>query len=206
MYREKSARHPWTIGLGGLSLALGTILLTLWIPADIETGVVETLRRQTTIGDAMAPSVVAWALLAIGLALVREGLIERRRERGAGHAGGSRASVGRIDAENLRYLLILACTLSASLVLVRYLGDAAVAAANLFGAHIESYRDLRATRPWLYTGFIGGGFTMVFGLMCIASRRTGWRLAVLAAIAVTMIALGFDLPFEKLLLPPNGDI
>ncbi|MEZ5728675.1 MAG: hypothetical protein R3E48_12140 [Burkholderiaceae bacterium] len=206
MYREQSTRYRWTIGLGGFSLALGAILLVLWIPVDVETGVVETIRRQTTIGDAMAPTVVAWALVLIGLALGWEGLIERRRARDARHADEPRRAATGIDADNLRYLLILALTLTTSLLLIRHLGDAAVALANLFGAQFDGYRDLRATRPWLYVGFFGGGFTMVFTLMCVASRRVGWQMAVLAAIAVAVMALAFDLPFDKLLLPPNGDV
>jgi len=67
------------------------------------------------------------------------------------------------------------------------------------------YRVLRATAPWKYLGFALGGTVMTFGLIALSQHRPSWRLAALAFVATLVIALLYDLPFDNLLLPPNGD-
>ncbi len=83
---------------------------------------------------------------------------------------------------------------------MRYAGPLAA------GALGEKYRLLRDERPWKYVGFIIGGGGMIFGLMSLAEGRVqNIRLALALAIAAGL-ALIYDLPFEDLLLPPNGDV
>ena len=50
--------------LGTIFLVLGLLAVFAWIPLDSETGMIETFRRQTTMGDAFLPT-VAGALMAI---------------------------------------------------------------------------------------------------------------------------------------------
>ena len=53
------------IGIGGL--LAGCLILLVWIPLDVETGLIEKVRSQVTIGDAMAPSLAAAVLILGGL-------------------------------------------------------------------------------------------------------------------------------------------
>lgn len=69
----------------------------------------------------------------------------------------------------------------------------------------EPYRKFIDTAPWKYTGFILGGTLMVFAFMALAGHRLKWRDAAMAFIATVIIALLYDLPFDNLFLPPNGD-
>ena len=84
-------------------------------------------------------------------------------------------------------------------------GPFVVKLAQAMGSDIGSYRELRATRPWKYTGYLSGGFLLVFGLMSYVAGRPSWGLALVALLAVLLMALAYDLPFKNLLLPPNGD-
>jgi hypothetical protein len=45
--------------LGAILLVLSLIVALAWIPLDSETGMIETFRRQTTMGDAFLPTVAA---------------------------------------------------------------------------------------------------------------------------------------------------
>lgn len=74
------------------------------------------------------------------------------------------------------------------------------------GALGEEYRVLRDERPWKYIGFILGGGGMIFGLMSLAEGRISLRRLILALLIAAALALIYDLPFEDLLLPPNGDV
>jgi len=50
--------------LGWLGIALCGLMLFVWIPLDVDTGIIEKVRRQVTLGDSFAPTVAA---LIIGL-------------------------------------------------------------------------------------------------------------------------------------------
>ena len=75
---------------------------------------------------------------------------------------------------------------------------------------VGDYRPLRDEPPWKYIGFVCGGGLLIFGLMSLVERRLSLaRLALAFAVAVAValaLALAHDLPFEDLLLPPNGDV
>ena len=55
----------WTLGLAVAAVVSAALTLGIWIPNDIESGLVETFRRQTTIGDAMAPTMLARMVAAV---------------------------------------------------------------------------------------------------------------------------------------------
>ena len=67
------------------------------------------------------------------------------------------------------------------------------------------YRSLIDTAPWNYTGFVLGGALMIFGFISIARHRMEWRDLGIALGAAIFIALLYDVPFDNLYLPPNGD-
>jgi hypothetical protein len=64
---------------------------------------------------------------------------------------------------------------------------------------------MRSTFPWKYIGFVLGGFTLVFGLTSLIEGRLSWVRVISSLLAVLGLILIFDLPFDTILLPPNGD-
>ena len=174
-------RHHWNTILGSACVVFALVTLLIWIPNGVESGVIEQVRSQTAVGDAMAPTVWAIGLGFIGIFLIVESLLKLRA--GTLEAGGN---TGGPTLANLRFLGLLLVVVFGSLL-------------------VMSWAELRATRPWKYTGYLSGGFLLVFGLMSYVAGRPSWRLALVALLAVLLMALAYDLPFKNLLLPPNGD-
>ncbi len=191
-------RHHWNaaIGVACCLFALGTLIV--WIPVNVESGVIEQVRRQVVIGDAMAPTVWAIGIGGLGLLLAIASLMRLRE-------GQSESAGGGPTWANMGYLLLLLASIVGALQVMTYAGPWIVGIAQSLGSDVDSYRALRATRPWKYAGYLAGGFLLVFGLMSYTSQRINWRLALIAASAVLIMALAYDLPFKNLLLPPNGD-
>jgi hypothetical protein len=171
--------------LGLLVLAFALLVLFVWIPFDVESGVVETHRRQTTIGDAMMPTVLSAAMAVFGA------LLAFRPGPGAP-----------LNAGHLRFVLALAVLLAASLAVMMWTGPVLVA---LTGAHDGGYRPLRDALPWKLTGFVLGGWLMLAGSLAWLGGGFSLRRALLAAVVVIVLVALVDLPFDDLLLPPNGD-
>ena len=184
--------------LGGACCLFALVLLMAWIPSDVASGVIEKVRRQVVIGDAMAPTVWSIGIGVLGLLLALTSLLRLRE-------GASDSPGGGPTWANLRYLLALLATIIGALLVMTHAGPGVVGIAQSLGSDVESYRNLRATRPWKYTGYLAGGFLLVFALMSYTSHRISGRLALIAAAAVLIMALAYDLPFKNLLLPPNGD-
>ncbi|SDD57306.1 hypothetical protein [Ruegeria marina] len=172
--------------IGCSVIAFALITLLVWIPSDTATGIVETVRRRTVIGDAMAPSLAALFLLVGGLLLLTA---ERRA-----------ASQPLPSREAVVFALQIALILVVSLLLMRWTGPLAAALAG------EEYRLLRDSYPWKLAGFILGGTVMVAALLVLAEQRLSLRVLVIALAAVIVLVAIYDLPFDDLLLPPNGDV
>ncbi len=171
--------------IGILAILASLIALLIWIPFDTETGYVDIVRRRAVIGDALAPSFAAALLGLAGLALaLRPGLPE--------------ATLGR---HSFIWLCLLLAVLTISLLAMRYAGPFASA---LFGT--PEYRTLRDTLPWKYIGFLLGGTFLAGGLTCLVERQLSFKRFAVAFLAVLVIALVIDLPFDDLLLPPSGDV
>ncbi len=80
-------------------------------------------------------------------------------------------------------------------------------AGPLAAAFTESgYRPLRDTIPWKYIGFIAGGTCLVAGLKALVEGRVTMRGVVIGLAACLVLIALYDLPFDDLLLPPNGDV
>ena len=171
----------------GLVVVLAALVVAfLWVPMDTTTGLVEKVRRRVTIGDALAPTIAA-GFLGLGgfLVLAFERPVNARR----------------LTARNLQFLAIFLSLLFASLMLMRWVGPA------LAGLLTDSgYRPLRDTTPWKHLGFLVGGTGMIAALIAMVETKVTLR-AVLVGLAATLALIAvYDLPFDDLLLPPNGDV
>jgi len=184
---DRDRRQLLTLGLVVLALAG----LVFWaISVDVQTGVIETVRRRRVIGDALAPTVAACVLLAGGLLL----LIERP------------AAPLPLKAESWRYIAAVAAILTVSLILMRWTGPATVELMGAAGADLPAYRQLRASLPWSWLGYVAGGTFLIGGLISLVRLRPGWRAFGLGLAISLALAAAYDLPFRNLILPPNGDL
>ena len=172
------------IGLG--VLMAGCLILFVWIPLDVETGLIEKVRSQVTIGDALAPSLASSVLIVGGLLLIFQ----------------SFRTLGGTDLSwnSLIFLVLLLALLGLSMAVMRWAGPFAAYLLN------ADYRSLRDTVPWKYIGYFLGGIIMIFGFISLMERRLRWRTLIISILAVLFLIIVYDLPFENLLLPPNGDV
>lgn len=177
--------------LGLICIAVSLLLILVWIPLDTDTGIVEKVRRHVALGDALAPTFAGLFVLLGGLMLTLQA-----------EPDASRAITGR----NFGFLARLLLLLVVSTVLMRWSGPLCVAASNALTGEELSYRLLRDTAPWKYIGFVIGGMTLVAGLITLVRGRLTVRTIVIALATVAVLIALYDLPFDDLLLPPNGDV
>lgn len=178
--------------LGLCIIGFALILLFVWIPLDTQSGMIERVRRQVVIGDALAPSVAAGFLLIGGLLLV---LFER-----------DDPNQPRLMAKPLLFLLSAMGIIGLSLLVMRYAGPTAVMLTNLGLDEPREYRLLRDAAPWKYIGFFLGGTGLIAGLIALVEGRFRTRAVIIAVLAVVAMIVIYDVPFDDLLLPPNGDV
>ncbi|CUH76227.1 hypothetical protein TRM7557_00777 [Tritonibacter multivorans] len=171
------------LGLGCIAFAL--ILAFIWIPLDVETWLVERKRGRYIVGDSLAPTLAAAFILLAGVMLWFE-----RRSRDP-----------RPTRQNLTFIGAISFFGLVGILLMRWSGPVVT---SVFGA--EEYRLLRDTAPWKYIGFVLGGSTMVFCIVSFVEQRVSWRAFWVALAAVVGIIALYDLPFDDVLLPPNGDV
>lgn len=172
--------------LGLLAICFGLTVIFLWAPIDTDSGIAEKIRGRWSIGDAFAPTVAGIVILASGI--------------GVAVAGLRTGETATLTLSNLMFLVRFVGIIAISFAVIRYAGPVFATLAGL------EYRPLRDTVPWKYIGFVLGGGGMIFALISLIERKFSWRrLALALAIALGM-ALIYDLPFEDLVLPPNGDV
>ncbi len=181
-----NSRSNLFLGLAVLCGAL--VLLFLWIPFDVDTGLIEKERRRTKIGDALAPT-LAGAFLMIGAVGVL--LFERKTP-----------AQPALSSANLRFIAVSLGIIVTAFLVMRFTGPAAV---WITGTEQE-YRLLRDTAPWKYHGFLVGGTILVVGLIRQIEGRFSWKTFAIGLGAVIALILIYDVPFDDLLLPPNGDV
>jgi hypothetical protein len=174
--------------LGVVVVVLALIIGFIWIPADIDTGIFEKVRRRLEIGDAFAPTLATTLLGLGGALLIAEGLT-------------SKSSL-KVDARSLVFALGLLSVFAIFIALLLWTGPILVA---LFGAEGAEYRLLRDTAPWKYLGFITGGTFIVTALISFMEQRFTIKALVIGTVASLAMIILYDLPFDDLLLPPNGD-
>ena len=183
---ESKRRCDVTIGLVGTGLAFLTLFY--WIPKDIDTGVIDEWRRTVRIGDAMLPTFAAVVILGSSLMV------------------GLRAILGlATGGPRTMSLVFMGLVLAVFAISFGVMWRAGPALVGIWFSGDVPYRTLIDTAPWKYTGFILGGALMVFGFIALARHRIVWRDLGIAFAATVVIALLFDVPFDNLYLPPNGD-
>ncbi len=173
--------------LGSLTVLLSLLALFVWIPQDVGSGMFETMRRRVFIGDAFAPTVAASFILFSGALIILESLRQ--------------GSAGTLTSHNVRFIVILALTVIVTLLMFRWLGPLTI---ELF-SHSE-YRLLRTTRPWNFLSFMTGGIFLITAFMTFMDRRFSWQAVSTGLIVTIILAFLIDIPFDSLLLPPNGDV
>lgn len=188
----------WNLGLGVTFAAAGTVALVWWIPADSESGILVQDRYSVEIGDAMAPTMAALGILVLSLALIVQSWFAKDDE-----ADASERSIG-LSRENLSGLGAIVAIVVLALALMFWLGPLTVAALGALGMDLPAYRMLADTVPYKYIGFAGGGLVLVFALIAWIEGRASLRAAAIAAVMVVALIAIYDIPFDSLLLPPNG--
>ena len=174
--------------LGILCVAFAALVAFVWIPLDVETGIIEKVRRQTNIGDALAPTVAAFFVGVGGVLL----LVFERND----------TNQPRLVSANVRSISILIGILVVGFLIMLYAGPLTV---YLLQDGVE-YRLLRDSAPWKYIGYFLGGTFIVSGLISHVEGRFSGRNVVIGICVVVVLIAIYDLPFEDLLLPPNGDV
>lgn len=176
------------LAISAVGIGFAFLALVVWIPLDVETAVIDVWRRNIRIGDAMLPTFSSIGMAVAGAAIGLRTLMAR--------AGDNPGEI------QLRFLMWLTLVLAVGLALMMVAGPFLT---WVFTGGQTSYRLLLATAPWKYLGYLLGGTVMTFGLMALSAPQAAWRLGLLAFLATLAIALLYDLPFDNLLLPPNGD-
>lgn len=195
MYLEEchvSAQSRSNLYLGLICVGVALVLIFIWIPLDTKTGIVERSRGKFIIGDALAPTVAAGFVLLGGLVLC---VFERSAD-----------AQPDLRKDQITFVAMLSAVVIVSIGIMRFAGPAAVEFTNMFRNEPIEYRLLRATPGWKHIGFILGGVTMVSGIVAIVEHRLSSRAVLTGIVAVLVLIAVFDLPFEDLLLPPNGDV
>ena len=178
--------------IGALCVLFSLFLLLVWIPSDIDSGLASKVRGRSKIGDALAPTMTAVLLGIAGLAVFASSASSKSEET--------------IKPQNFLYIAAVSLLVLLSCGLMYVFGPLVVDVARVFVTDLPEYRTLRSSVPWKYLGYLVGSVVMLVGFFVITGFGSWkWRLLV-ALLAALALALAYDLPFDDLLLPPNGDI
>jgi len=184
---SRSAR----VMLGAAAIAVALLLWLIVIPAGAPGDMIEVVRRRARIGDSAMPSLAALFIALGGLVLVFE-------------RGGPPIT----RAVPVWPLLFAAVITAASLAFL-HVGDGLVALMRTVWPDLADFRSLRTTLPWAWVPFVLGGALLVAPLM-IASEHLHarrWPAAfAYGALVALAIATFLTLPFEDVLIPPQGDL
>ena len=178
--------------LGVFFMLFAALLVLAWVPADVETGLIEKVRRQVLIGDALAPSLAGLFLFLGGLGQLLSRAAQREPQT-------------RLDFVAMRFAALLFAVYAGAFFLMLFIGPFAVWITNLTTGGDQEYRLLRDTAPWKYLGFSIGGTLAITATVSLVEGRMRWRTIACAVLAVGAMIAVYDLPFDDLLLPPNGD-
>lgn len=175
-------------------LGLSLLAVFVWVPFDSETPPIYEFRRQTYIGDAMLPMVAA---AGIAICAAVHLILSWRRQH--------KETDAPFDTLSVIFFALFFGIIALSFLLMYWAGPLALALFGPSGEEAATYRQMRSTLPWKYIGYILGGFTLVFGVTSLIEGRITLRRAISSILAVAFLILLFDVPFDTILLPPNGD-
>lgn len=176
--------------------ALSCLAFFFWIPNDTETGLIETYRRQTFVGDAFIPTVAVGSIALC--AFVQVLLLVFNSDENS-------TSAELFDGAAVALYIKVSLVIVLSLVLMFWAGPIAVSVFGPGGEEPLSYRQLRATFPWSLIGFFLGGICLVAGVTRLIEGRFIAISLMTAVAAVIFLIIVFQVPFDGMLLPPNGD-
>lgn len=174
---------------------LSALTAFVWAPLDSETAAIYEFRRQVSIGDAMLPMVAGCGILLFSLVHL---VLQLRRQ-------PDEDVDPPFDRLTLVFYVVFGGLVALSLILMFWAGPLALALFGRSGDEAATYRQMRSTFPWKYIGFVLGGFTLVLGLTSLIEGRIRWVRVISSILAVLGLILIFDVPFDTILLPPNGD-
>ena len=178
------------VGVGAIGFSC--LVLFVWTPLDVTSGAFLEARRQHLIGDSFAP-LVAGALIGLsGIMLVT---FERKAP-----------SKGTLSPAEIRFVAGIIAILALGLLAMSCTGPILLSIANWITGQELEYRLLRDEAPWKYIGYFTGGTIIVGGLMAKVHRQITIKYLIVGVISALVIAALLDLPFDDLLLPPNGDV
>lgn len=178
---ESSSQKDKLLAIFFIMAAL--LIIFIWVPMDTGTGLVEKVRRKYVIGDALAPTVAGAVLLLGGVLLWMRPSPDSS-----------------LTKKHVIWVVYLLGVFTLSLLVMRYAGPLTAMLMD------REYRPLRASAPWHYIGFVLGGTILIGGLTSLVERRLSAHQFVIGFIAALVVALLYDLPFDDLILPPNGDV
>lgn len=200
----------WNLGLGLFCSAFALFALLYWIPTDIETGVVEKERRDYVIGDAMAPFFLSICMIVLSASLIFGSLFTLCRGPADADSEDQKPLLegdidGGISSSNFSFLFKLLAFIVISMALMEWVGPLTADTLRALGHDVGTYRQLVATVPYKYLGFIAGGLVMVIGLIALIEGRITRPGVLTAVFTILALIILYDVPFDTLLLPPNGD-
>ena len=182
--------HDLLVGVLGIILSL--ICLFVWIPTDIDSGILDVWRRNVRIGDAMLPTFTTIGLLLASITITIRGWLNR-----ASRPASPESIIGAMP-----YVVAVTLIMAISLVLMYYAGPLLV---WLWFEGEVTYRQMLGAAPWKYAGTMTGGTFLVFAYISLVSQQLRIRNLLIAVVSTAAIIALYDLPFDKLMLPPNGD-
>ena len=178
--------------IGVLVLLFAVLCVFVWIPLDTQSGLIEKVRGRQAIGDALAPTLACGFLIFGGVMLL---LFERNA---TDQPTVSRAQAG--------FIARMVGVIVFGILVMRWTGPALAELVSLFRPEPIENRLLRGTAGGRHVGFVLGGVIIVAGMITIVEHKFTRRALLTALIAVSLFIAIFDIPFEDLLLPPNGDV
>ena len=173
-------------------IGLGALILGIWIPLDVDTGMIETFRRQTVIGDAFLPVIAGSAILLCSVLHLVQQLLRKG-------SPGDTFQASSLALSDLMLLGVFFAIITVALLIMYWAGPL------LSLLHDEGYRTLRGRIPWKYAGFFLGGATLLTGCISLIEGQLDARTVLIATLCTVVLIALFDLPFGNILLPPNGD-
>lgn len=175
--------------IGPLAIGFAAITLSVWIPSDIDTGIIDVWRRSVRIGDAMVPVISAGGVLVCGAVILLRAVLSP-----------TGVPFARIDP---RFAILGTGAIGLSLAVMMLAGPALV---WVWTGGTLPYRMFIDTPVIKHVGFVLGGGLLTASLIAMAYHRMDWRHWAIGFSAALILALMYDLPFDSLLLPPNGDV
>ena len=145
----------------------------------------------------MAPTMVAWGILLVSIGLFIDTVLKSLLH------GVIEDKI--LDSQSFRFLLNMMVVIGISLFLMLYIGPLLVDFINLISGENNNYRLLKDNIPHKYIGYVLGGFIMVFGTIGVIENKFSANSVWVSIIAVAVLTFLYDVPFDNLLLPPNGD-